>query len=573
MTKSVATLRLTQITFRAGAATGAVPLQITPGNVTVLVGPNNSGKSLALQEIEQMCLVTPASDNAPKVIEAIGVDLPGEIDDVIARLQPFGDPETPPLDLFGNEQMAITYPNILNVGAALTMITPRSNIAATILNSPDDLELRSLLLKGYTIRLDGRTRFDLVAGQPLGDLRRVPQNHLSALYRDDHARQRLQAITEDVFGRYFLIDGTDPQHLQIRLGKEPPPSTELEHSLTAEAISFYDRADLLTNFGDGIQAFVGLLSAVMSLPHTIILLDEPETFLHPPLARRLGLELTRIARDRNASLVVATHDADFLMGCLDEPRGTSIARLTYEDGKATTRALDSAELTLMMRHPLFRSTGVLRALFHRGAVITEADADRVFYDEINQRLLGDKRGTKDVLFLNAQNWQTEPELVRPLRRIGIPAVAIVDFHTLFETDMPKLINACNVEESERLYHERDSIWKTIASLGHDKKAVKKAVKAQGVSLLDKTDQARLEALLEQLGHYGLFLVPNGELESWLKNLGITGHTPGWLITMFSRIAELDGTPNAVRPASDDVWVFLDHVARWIDNPSRRGMGS
>jgi predicted ATPase len=43
---------------------------------------------------------------------------------------------------------------------------------------------------------------------------------------------------------------------------------------------------------DGVQAFVGIVCAVLWGDYRAILIDEPEAFLHPPLARKLGRQLT-----------------------------------------------------------------------------------------------------------------------------------------------------------------------------------------------------------------------------------------------------------------------------------------
>ena len=83
-----------------------------------------------------------------------------------------------------------------------------------------------------------------------------------------------------------------------------------------------------------------------------------------------------------------------------------------------------------MRDPLLRSTNVLNALFHRGAIVCESDVDRSFYQEVNARLLVDSAGIRDSVFLNAQNKQTVRRLVEPLRKMGIPAVAVVDIDIL-----------------------------------------------------------------------------------------------------------------------------------------------
>ena len=50
----------------------------------------------------------------------------------------------------------------------------------------------------------------------------------------------------------------------------------------------------------------------------------------------------------------------------------------------------------------------------------------------NERLLAenDPRGISNCLFLNAQNKQTVWDIVKPLRELGIPALAIVDIDIL-----------------------------------------------------------------------------------------------------------------------------------------------
>jgi len=48
-------LKLSKIRFHAGPHPEASPLEIDVPTVTILVGPNNSGKSLALRELENWC--------------------------------------------------------------------------------------------------------------------------------------------------------------------------------------------------------------------------------------------------------------------------------------------------------------------------------------------------------------------------------------------------------------------------------------------------------------------------------------------------------------------------------------
>jgi len=562
------TLRLSKITFKAGPAPGKSYLEIQPGTVLVFVGPNNSGKSLSLHEIENWCF---GQDRICKIIDSLQVDFPTDpkvAENLLRQFQttpPQGHGETPGTFWIGQhtfrEDQQVRHLQI-------SIESLKDATTNTNLNT-----LRQWLSASYTVRLDGRTRFLLADPKPTGDLQLHPQNHLWALFKDAAARERVRKLTAEAFGLYFVIDPTAMRTFRIGMSSRAPKTESEEQSLDDTARNFHAQAQPIANLSDGVQAFVGLVSAILSLPHKIVLVDEPDAFLHPPLARRLAGNLAEVARDRDASLVVATHSSEFVIGCLEAVEQTSVVRLTYEGGIATARALSSQELSTMIRDPLLRSTEVLRALFHRAAVVTEADSDRAFYDEMNRRLLSGNRGVKDAIFLNAQNKQTVHRLVAPLRRIGIPAAAIVDLDILSEggTVWQSLLNACQINvgklaafEAEREYLH--NIFSTIP-IGSDQKP---AIKGQGLKALKQSDHDRAIALLNELSCYGLFVVPLGEVESWLSHLSAKGHGSEWLVDLFSRIGHSESEPNYLKPGQNDVWQFLDKIANWVNNPSRQG---
>jgi len=572
-------LRITEIVFRAGASPSAHPLRLAVGNVTILVGPNNAGKSSALREIEYACTripvpsPTPPKTTSPQVVTWVTLDLPQTPADALEWMRPFKHPVEQPPYAPDNEQFSVAYP--LSNGGTNQAQVSTAYFQQSIGPSGNHEMVRSAIMPPRAIRLDGRTRFSIPMAGPTGSLVARPTTYLQGLFHNDGARHKLQDITHDAFGQYVAIDAsTEPGQLFLRMSDRRPP-TEYDRSLTTEAALYFAQQPLLTTFGDGVQAFVALVGTVIGSPYKVILIDEPEAFLPPPIARRLGAELTRIVNERDASLVIATHDADFLMGCIAESRDTAVVRLTYDSGVPTARGLTPSELAPMMYHPLFRSTGALHALFHHAAIVTESDADRAFYDEINHRLQGVGRGIKDALFLNAQNWQTEHEIVRPLRRIGIPAAAVVDLDVILKTgtDWDNLFDACNVARDRRqhLWTERDYIQSVLLSLYDDKDDVKAVVKKQGLAVLNDADCLRAHRLLDDLAVYGLFIVPVGDLESWLNDLQVKGHAARWLIGIFTRIAALQETEHPLQPGGDDVWVFVDRVATWINNPRRGGM--
>ena len=74
-----------------------------------------------------------------------------------------------------------------------------------------------------------------------------------------------------------------------------------------------------------------------------------------------------------------------------------------------------------------------------------------------------------------------------------------------------------------------------------------------------------------MSEYGLFVVPGGELESWLKELGAKGHGPPWLIDIFTRMGEDPDGTEYVKPWAGDVWEFMSKIKMWLVEPGRRGI--
>ena len=66
-------LKINRIVFKGGAGSGSNPLDIQPSNVTVIVGPNNSGKSQMLLELENWCK---GDDTESLVIDKVEIEFP-----------------------------------------------------------------------------------------------------------------------------------------------------------------------------------------------------------------------------------------------------------------------------------------------------------------------------------------------------------------------------------------------------------------------------------------------------------------------------------------------------------------
>jgi ABC-type phosphate/phosphonate transport system ATPase subunit len=548
--------------FKIWPSLGEVSLAFELERTTVFVGPNYSGKSLILREIESY--TENGKRSSYNILQDVEFEFPIEEESkqlVLKRKtsvnysQPEGFITVSKIDLGGQgfRQQQINLEQIIQ--------SIKSN------QSTDSLCLAFASL--FTIRLDGRTRFALTEPRPVGDLQQQPTNHLVALFKDDKAREHIRNITADAFGLYFVIDPTNLSNLRIRMSNRLPQEASEEQALDQRARYFHEQAKDITELSDGIKAFTGIIAAVMSTDYRIMLVDEPEAFLHPPLAKKLGRRLTELASKRQANILASTHSSDFLMGCIQAGERINVIRLTYKQGIPTARLLSANKLQEMMRDPLLRSTGVLSTLFYEGVIIGEADRDRAFYQEINERLLtAGQGGVDNCIFLNAQNWQTIHRILRPLREIGIPAAAIVDLDTLKgnSTDFGNLLRSAFVPQEliQSLGVLRGNV---ICKFEEENLNLKKG----GINLLSGESKEAAQNLLHNLNEYGIFPVPHGEIESWLAELQVAEDKSKWLIKVFEMMGTDPADPSYLHPQDGDVWNFMKKVAAWVENPQRKGI--
>jgi hypothetical protein len=338
--------------------------------------------------------------------------------------------------------------------------------------------------------------------------------------------------------------------------------------LNHEAREFHRKALHIKEGSDGVQAYTGIVTSVLSGEYHTILVDEPEAFLHPPLARKLGKHLTNLATERGGSLLAATHSSDFLMGCVQAGKDVRVVRLEYRNGKSRGKAVDPNQLNALFRNPLMRSANVVSALFHDGVVVTESDNDRAFYAEIYTRLAEENETLPSVLFVNAQNKQTIKDIIGPLRQFGVPAAAIPDIDILKDggktwTDWLAAAQVPNALHTGYA-SQRAVIKERMEKSGKDMK------RDGGVSILEPGDQLAANQLFDTLDSYGIFVVRDGELEDWLKHLNVTGKKTDWTVRMLQKLGSDPASAEYVRPTEGDVWTFLRKIVAWINDPSRHG---
>ncbi|SDZ07681.1 AAA family ATPase [Nitrosomonas halophila] len=352
--------------------------QVAATPVVVFVGPNNSGKSKVLGEIARFCRTgrPHQSDLILDDLEFEGLSEADALSAIENIQQPPNPGETVNADhiIVGSKQgrTQVLLENIKNA-----VVSPHANLN----------HFCQWFLTHSTLILDGNGRMNLVQQQPGGDLQQAPQSSFQVLFRDDDKRHEVRRIVSDAFGSHFVIDPTNLGQLRARLSEVAPASDMEERGIHKEAIAFHRSALPIEQASDGVKAFTGIVTELLAGDPRILLIDEPEAFLHPSLSSKLGFEVSRAALAASKRVFISTHSPKFVMGCIQSGSPVTIIRLTYRNQVATARVLPSDEILGLMRNPLLRSTGVLSGLFYEFVVVTESDADRAFYEEINERLL------------------------------------------------------------------------------------------------------------------------------------------------------------------------------------------
>ena len=349
--------------FGSSPTTSALNIELTP--ITIFVGPNNSGKSKVLREIESFTRksISQSSDVIVSNINFTAYSL-GEIQGEISEILQTPNP---------GENVELGEIIIGKVGV-------QDNTAKRIQINEADLLREAQAPKGrlwdynkfldlYTLRLDGTNRLTLLSEQSAGDLQQTPQNHLSYLFINNSVREEVRRIVYEAFGKYYVIDPTKIGRFRVRLSDKEPKSEREEKGWETESVQFHNAATEITLASDGVRAFSGIITTLLAGDPKITLLDEPEAFLHPSLATKLGKEIGNSLRSSKKRLFASTHSANFLMGCIQSGAPLNIVRLTYKNGISTARLLSKDKILHLMKHPLLRSTGVLNGLFFESVVV------------------------------------------------------------------------------------------------------------------------------------------------------------------------------------------------------------
>ena len=104
------------------------------------------------------------------------------------------------------------------------------------------------------------------------------------LFKEQKEDENLNDIFKRAFNMEIKLDYSEMAELSFKIAKAFPNIPENPRA-AFPIMSTFQRLD---EQGDGFRSFVGVVLSILMCKDRLILLDEPEAFLHPAQAKILG---------------------------------------------------------------------------------------------------------------------------------------------------------------------------------------------------------------------------------------------------------------------------------------------
>ena len=543
-------------------------LQFEKDDIVVFVGPNNAGKSASLKEGASL---VKAKNKKGKVLKDLNIEKEGDEIELFQLL------DTSTTKNYDNPSQILYQGFGFNIWESSV-----KSIFAEYTNGVGGLA--SLFVNILT------TEQRLLAANPPQNIKlttQAIQHPIHYLQKDDALEQRFSDYFRQAFGTDLIVHRNAGSEVPLYIGEKPVPKTG-EDRVSSTYLRELEKLDLLHEQGDGMRSFVGVLLNAFISNHSILFIDEPEAFLHPPQARLLGKMLAKdLPSERQ--LFLATHSEDFLKGLLDANiNNLKIIRIQRDGSINKVSSLTSLDIDSIWNDSLLRHSNVLNGLFHSKVVICESDSDCRFFSAVLSAQF-DNTGSiaPDILFIHCGGKHRIPTAIKALKKLNVPIKVASDFDVLNDTNPLKEI----FEDLGGVWTDIENDWKIVKmeieqkrpefltvdikkdiektfssttdrifpkeKINEIQRALKKAsawseAKEVGKSYIPSGNATQaFERIQIKLKEKGFLVLEVGELESFVKSVG--NHGPKWVSEVLTKNLTTDAE---LEPARQFVKQFI-----------------
>jgi len=467
-------------------------LEINKNSIIVFTGANNSGKSQVLKDVENF--LDEFYNKTNIVIRNMEYAYCGDIDE----------------QTFFNEHFYMNDNGYYQSYYSSILLT-KNEINECWKNH----KLKNALHLLFVKRL--KTELRLTSSNAL-DLINDSKNHpIYKLINNEKLAQRVSDYFHQAFGVDLIVNRNEIKTIPLHTGKAPDKK---EYKMDEQDKYYNQVAKLpkLQDQGDGMRSFASILLEILTSEHNMILVDEPESFLHPPQARIMGKMLVK-QNLGNRQLLISTHSEDFLQGLLDaDNENVIVIRIDRIEQVNNMSILKNTEIKKLWSNPLLRYSNILSGLFHEKVIVCESDYDCLFYQAIMNAISEqDNEIAPDFLFTHCGGKTRVDIVIDALRAVNVPVVSICDFDLLNDSrNFKKIVKSFGINWKTGLDKDMMIIYDSINAKNSNGNNFWEYIKKNGKHGIFGNEFIAYEKVETLCKSAGLFVVPFGEMECFDK---------------------------------------------------------
>ncbi|MGN8212854.1 ATP-dependent nuclease [Halococcus salifodinae] len=253
-----------------------------------------------------------------------------------------------------------------------------------------------------------------------------PSNVLQKLYEAPSARRELNSAFNNIFQQDIVLDFSSTRTFSLRVDDDLDNINGNIVTPTGNPENDQEIGEKIDDQGAGYRSLAGVILSLLLAQQRVVLLDEPEAFLHPAQAREFGIWLSEHARSTSGQIVISTHNSHFLDGVLSGNAGTTVYRLNRSDDHTQYNKISEDVISNLSSDSLLSSLRVMNGVFQKGIVICEGGSDKLVYRYVADEILGERNAE----YIPCNRIHNAPKIANVLRAGAIPQVIVADIDIL-----------------------------------------------------------------------------------------------------------------------------------------------
>lgn len=517
-------------------------LLLNEGDIVVFVGANNVGKSQALNDLFKNL------HNCEKGTILNSIKIKRE------RVKEFLDKN---------------FKTIRDQRQRLVYNVPMSNgISNTEIELYDRSESYGLCREAFVANINTESRLSVCKPIDILDDYEIASAPQQLITTDVNRKEKLSKNFFRAFNKKLFLNYYNSKKIKLCMGDD----FTIEGNTCDQSIDLFaqklDNYKIISDQGDGIKSFVGILLFLTLDFYKIFLIDEPEAFLHPPQAQIMGNIIGESIKN-NQQAFISTHSENFLKGLLDTcPNRVKIVRISRIDDKNDFAILNNDDLKIVWNDSLLRHSNILQGLFHKTVILCESDSDCKMYSIIDKFLKEKKGILSETMFIHCGGKSRLSKIVPIFKALKVNLRVITDIDILDDKNtFTSFAQSIGLE-----WNDLKKDWLTISeSISKIYQSIKRSdikemmkcgepdlspieisklknlldtecgwnlVKKGGFKMLGSPEaQNAFITINRKLNEKGAFIVSVGELESFIT--GCQGHGPTWVNAVLEKYPNLE----------------------------------